>query len=120
MARPRESSHSGAPQGLILGSVPLDNSMNDLEDGAEHTLSKLADNTKPGGVADTAEGCAAIQRDPSRLENWADRNLWKFNQEKCQFLHLGRNMYRYVLGPTSWKAALQRRTSGSRWTASCP
>lgn len=28
-----------------------------------------------GGVAGTAEGCAALQEDPDRLERWADKNL---------------------------------------------
>ncbi|PKU27391.1 rna-directed dna polymerase from mobile element jockey-like [Limosa lapponica baueri] len=61
--------------------------INDLDDGAEHTLSKLQ-MTKLGGVADTAEGCAAIQRDLNRLEKWTDRNLMQFNK-KFEVLHLG-------------------------------
>jgi len=54
-------------------------------------LSKSADDTKLGQVADTPWSCAAIQRDLDRLEKWPDRNLMKSNKGKCKDLHLGRN-----------------------------
>ncbi|PKU46652.1 rna-directed dna polymerase from mobile element jockey-like [Limosa lapponica baueri] len=57
----------------------------------QHTLSKFADDTKPGGVAEMPEGHAAIQRDHIRLEKWSDRNILKFNKGKCKALHLERN-----------------------------
>ena len=35
-------------------------------------------------------GKAAIQRDLARLEEWANRSLMKFSEDKCKVLHLGR------------------------------
>lgn len=58
---------SGVPQGLILGPILLSVGVNDLDDGAESTLSQSADNTRQGRVADVPDGCAAVLRDLDRL-----------------------------------------------------
>lgn len=50
--------------------------------------SNCAHDSKLGGVTETPEGRAAIQRDFSKLEKWANM---KFNKEKYEVLHLEKN-----------------------------
>lgn len=45
-------------------------------------LSKTANDTYLGGVADSPDGCAAVQRDLSRLGKWAKENFINFNIRK--------------------------------------
>lgn len=98
-------------QGSMQGPVLLSIFINDLDYGAEYTLSKFADATKLEEVADRTDGRAAIQRDFKRLEKQAGRNLMKFSKKKCTVLHLGRNNLKLQDMPPIWKVALQRKTT---------
>lgn len=41
-------------------------------------------------LVDTLEDRAAIQRNFSKLEEWANKNFMKFSKSKSQVLHLGK------------------------------
>ena len=56
--------------------------INDLDEGIESTLSKFAEDTQLGGVANTVEGFTTIQQYLDRLESWADRNLTRCDKSK--------------------------------------
>jgi len=64
-------------------------------------------------VADTLEGCAAVQQDLSRLERWAAINQIKFNKSNCRVLHLASISTGW--GMTCWRGSLWRRTWDSWW-----
>jgi len=52
---------------------------------------KFADYTKLSGEVDTLEGRGTLQEDLDRLQDWANKNLMKFDKDKCMVLHLGKH-----------------------------
>lgn len=93
---------SSEPQKSVLDPV-LFNIFISEYDGAEHSLSKFAGDTKVGRVVDRPEDFATTCR---ALERWAD--LMKFKNRKCKVLHLAENnpSWQYMLGVTQMEKDL--------------
>ena len=63
---------SGVPQGSVLGLLLIVIYINDLDENIGGMVSKVADDTKIGGIVDSEDGYLLLQRDLDQLGQWAD------------------------------------------------
>ena len=56
--------------------------ISDLDEGIQCLLRKFADDAALRGEADTAECCAAIQKNPNRLKKSAGMNVFKLKKKR--------------------------------------
>ena len=80
---------SGVPQGSVLGPVLFNLFINDLETGISSEVAKFADDTKLFRVVKTKRDCEELQKDLSKLGEWAEKWQMRFNVKKCKVMHIG-------------------------------
>ena len=80
---------SGVPQGSVLGPVLFNLFINDMESGLSSEVAKFADDTKLFRVVKTRRDCEELQKDLSKLEEWAAKWQMRFNVGKCKVMHIG-------------------------------
>jgi len=98
---------SGVPKGSVHVPVLFRLFINQLNGGLEYSLSTFADYAKQGGVVDRADDRAAVQRDPVRVEKWANRSLVNLIPENAKFCTWGGVI---PCSSTCWQLSGQERT----------
>ena len=80
---------SGVPQGSVLGPVLFLFYINDLVDGLECPILLFADDAKLYKLIKTPEDIESLVRDMNRIQEWSEKWLLLFNEEKCATMHIG-------------------------------
>ena len=93
---------SGIPQGSILGPLLFIIFINDLPEGVSNFCKIFADDTKLFGTTDNH---LSIQNDLNLLMKWSEDWQLKFNVDKCNVLHIGKNNPKndYFMNPEKTK-----------------
>jgi len=65
-------------------------------------------------MADIPDGCSVSQKDVSRLEKWAERNLIQFMKAYCEILRLGRSIpiHQHLLGANQLESGFPEKELG--------
>ncbi|CAM5150171.1 unnamed protein product [Eretmochelys imbricata] len=87
---------SGVPQGSVLGPVLFNLFINDLEKGVNSEVAKFADDTKLLKVVKTKADCEELQKDLTKLSDWATKWQMKFTVDKCKVMHIRKNNPNYT------------------------
>ncbi|CAM4557507.1 unnamed protein product [Lepidochelys olivacea] len=87
---------NGVPQGSVVGPILFNLLVNDLEKGVNSKAAKFADDTKLLKIVRTKTDCEELQKDLTKLSDWATKWQMKFNVDKCKVMHIGKNNPNYT------------------------
>ncbi|CAM5079620.1 unnamed protein product [Natator depressus] len=82
--------NSSVPQGSVLGPVLFNIFINDLEKGVNSEVATFADDTKLLKIVKSQVDCQELQKDLTKLGDWATKWQMKFNVDKCKVMHIGK------------------------------
>ncbi|CAM5114322.1 unnamed protein product [Eretmochelys imbricata] len=75
---------SGVPQRSVLGPILFNLFIYDLEKGVNGEVEKFADDTKLLKIVKIKADCEELQKDLTKLSDWATKWQMKFNVDKCK------------------------------------
>ncbi|CAM5171781.1 unnamed protein product [Natator depressus] len=106
--------NSGVPQGSVLGPVLFNIFINDLEKGVNSEVSKFTDDTKLLKIVKSQADCEEIQKDLTKLGDWATKWQMKFNVDKCKVMNIGKYNpnYTYTMMGSKLAVTTQERDLG--------
>ncbi|CAM5115522.1 unnamed protein product [Eretmochelys imbricata] len=80
--------NSAVPPGSVQGPVLFNISINDLLKGLNSEVAKFADDTKLLKIVKIQADCKELQKDLTKLGDWATKWQMKFNVGKCKGMHI--------------------------------
>ena len=86
---------SGVPQGSVLGPILFLIYINDMLTGISSSGKLFADDSKLFREIRSIADRIALQEDLTKLQEWSQKWLLKFNEEKCKVMHIGRSNPHY-------------------------
>ncbi|CAM4470707.1 unnamed protein product [Lepidochelys olivacea] len=87
---------SGVPQGSVLRPILFNLFINNLEKGVNSVVAKFADDTKLLKIVKTKADCEELQKDLTKLRDWATKWQMKFYVDKYKLMHIGKNNPNYT------------------------
>ncbi|CAM5151637.1 unnamed protein product [Natator depressus] len=98
--------NSEIPQGSVLGPVLFNIFINDLTSGLNSEVAKFADNTKLFKIVKSKADREGLQRDLTKVGDWATQWQMIFNIDKCKVIHIGKNNPNYTFRMMGYKLAV--------------